>query len=135
MNERRFPRTIGSLEAIVAFVHEFVDAHGLGADLAYDLNLVVEELFTNFVKYGKDGRSDIRIALEANSERVTLVLQDFDVEGFDLTQAPPVDIGAPIAERRFGGLGIHFVKTLADDVRYEYENQTTTITVTKRLTR
>lgn len=133
MIERLFPRAVGSLDSIVSYVHEFVEARGLDSELAFDLDLIVEELFTNLVKYEHNARNDILIGLDSDAERVTLVLRDFDVDGFDLTQAGPVDVGAPLTERRRGGLGIHFVKTIADDVRYEYENRISTITVTKRL--
>ncbi len=133
MPERRFPRAVGSLDAIFAFVHQFVADRGLDPGLTYDLDVIVEELFTNLVKYGRDGRHEILVALEADPVAVTLVLKDFDVEGFDLTQARPVDTTAPLDARRPGGLGIHLVKRIADDVRYEYVDRVSTITVTKRI--
>ncbi len=36
---------------------------------------------------------------------VEVTLIDYDVEPFDVTQAPEVDIGAPIEEREPGGWG------------------------------
>jgi serine/threonine-protein kinase RsbW len=132
MVARRFPRALGSLEAIVGFVHGFVAERGLDPELAYDLDLIVEELFTNLVRH-EPGIHDIQIGLDTGNGRITVVIQDYDVDGYDLTQARPVDTGAPLEERRPGGLGIHFVKTIADDVRYEYADRTSTITVTKRI--
>lgn len=135
MIERRFPRAVASLRELVPFVHEFVAARGLDPELAYDLDLIVEELFTNILKYQRDGRQDLLVGLDSDAERVTLVIQDFDVQGFDPTQSPAVDVAAPLAERRPGGLGIHLVRAIAEDLRYEYENRTSSITVTKRLRR
>jgi serine/threonine-protein kinase RsbW len=97
------------------------------------LDLIVEELFTNLVKYGGNAREEIRIALDREPGRLVIVLQDFDSERFDLTQTKPVDIDAPLRERRPGGLGIHLVKRMADDVRYDYANRVSTITVIKRI--
>ena len=133
MVERRFPRAVGSLDAIFAFLGDFVAAQGLDLELKNDLDLIAEELFTNLVKYGPAAGQEIRIALDRVPGRLEFVVQDFDVEPFDLTQAKPVDVGAPLGERRPGGLGIHLVKRIADDVRYEYEDRTSTITVIKRL--
>jgi serine/threonine-protein kinase RsbW len=133
MLECRFPRAVGSLDAIFAFVHQFIADRSLDPELAYDLDLIIEELFTNLVKYGRDGRNDILVALDADPAKITVMLRDFDVEGFDPTQAKPVDTAAPLDERRPGGLGIHFVKRIADDVQYDYTNRTVTLTVTKRL--
>lgn len=37
--------------------------------------------------------------------------------------APEPDLTADIDERAIGGLGIHFVRKLADEVRYERTNE------------
>ena len=50
---RRFPRAVGSLPALVAFVREFFAARGMDADHAFDVDLVLEELFTNMVRHAK----------------------------------------------------------------------------------
>src|SRR6185436_5207799 len=52
MAVRRFPRDFASLEAIYAFVREFLAGHQLAGEHAWSLDLIVEELFTNVVKYG-----------------------------------------------------------------------------------
>ena len=133
MVERRFPRAVGSLDAIFAFVEEFIAARAIDPEHAYDVGLVIEELFTNMVRHSRDGRHEIAIGLDSDAVRITIVVRDFDVERWDITAAKPVDIGAPLAERRPGGLGIHFVKRIAEDLRYDYRDRTSTITVTKRL--
>jgi serine/threonine-protein kinase RsbW len=133
MLERRFPRAVGSLDAIFSFVHDFLAARGLDPELAFDLDLIAEELFTNQVKWGRADGPDILLGLDADAERVTLVVRDFDAERFDPTSAAPLDVGAPLEERRPGGLGIHLVRRIAEEVRYSYEDRVSTITVTKRL--
>ena len=133
MVERRFPRAVGSLDAIFAFIGDFVDARGLDPELKYDVGLAAEELFTNLVKYGRGEQRDICMALDAEPDRLVLVIQDFDADPFDVTQAEPPSFDAPPSERRRGGLGIHLVKQITDELRYEYANRTSTITVIKRL--
>ena len=41
------------------------------------------------------------------------MLRDFDVEPFDPTRAPQVDVGRPLGERPTGGLGLHLVRRIA----------------------
>lgn len=133
MAERQFRRSVASLEAIFAFVREFLSSQGIGEDTAFDVDLILEELFTNMVKYGRGGGPEIAIALDWTDSTLTLRLRDFGVEPFDPTAAPAVDTGRPISERRAGGLGIHLVRRMADRLEYAYEDRCSTITVTKRL--
>jgi anti-sigma regulatory factor (Ser/Thr protein kinase) len=120
---------MASLEAIVAYVREFLAQEGLDEDAASDLDLVLEELFTNLVKYGRGARGDVEIALEPGAQGVTAELREFDAEPFDPTQLPEVDVHRPIAERRPGGLGVHFIRSLTKTFRYDYRDRVGVITV------
>jgi serine/threonine-protein kinase RsbW len=60
------------------------------------------------------------VRLQALDGGVELTLIDHDVEPFDITRAPDVDIGKPIEEREPGGLGLHLVRRMADRVDYDY---------------
>lgn len=141
MIERRFQRNLRSLESIVGFVNEFLGAQCAqdtpwpGADAAYDVHLMIEELFTNMVKYGGASREDIEIGLAWEAPWLTVRLRDFDVERFDVTQAPRADLRQPVEQRRQGGLGLHFVQRVADGLAYEWVDRVSTITITKRLGR
>jgi anti-sigma regulatory factor (Ser/Thr protein kinase) len=58
---RTFGRSFDSLEDIFAFTSEFFGRHGLDRDLLPTVDLIVEELFTNMVKYSPGGAPSIRI--------------------------------------------------------------------------
>lgn len=133
MLERRFGRSLGSLDAIFAFVAAFLASDGIDRRHAFEIDLIIEELFTNMVKYSTDGRQEVAITLERRGDTVTIVLRDFDVEPFDVSRAPRADVERPIAERAPGGLGLHLVRQLADSIAYEYRDRTSTIAVTRRL--
>jgi len=133
MMEGRFKRDIASLDAIFDFVAEFLAQQEIPPDNSFYANLVIEELFTNMVKYSKDGIQDIAIRLDRDGQRLVISLMDFNVEAFDITQSREVDVDRPMSERKAGGLGIHFVKQVADSVHYEYKDRNSTITVTKRI--
>jgi len=132
MVERRFPKDVASLGAIYGFVREFLAERGIGPEAAYDVDLIAEELFTNMVKYGRGGESEISIALDWSAPTLTFCIRDFGAERFDPTEAPEVDTTRPIEERRAGGLGIHLVRRIADHLSYAYD-QGNTIRIMKRL--
>jgi anti-sigma regulatory factor (Ser/Thr protein kinase) len=129
---RTFPRQMASIASLVDFVREFLLQEGLPEDAAFDLDLVIEELFTNLVKYGTGSRGDVDVGLESTATGVVLTLREYDADRYDPTAAPDVDIHRPIEDRRPGGLGIHLVRQLSTDFRYEWQDRTGLITVTMK---
>ena len=77
---RSFPRQMASLQGIVAYLREFLAAEGLDEGVAYDVDLVLEELFTNLVKYGRGARGDVEITLSNEGGRVTAELREYDAD-------------------------------------------------------
>lgn len=132
MHERRFPRTIGSLDAIFAFIAEFLRERRLDSAHAFDLDLIAEELFTNMVKYG-GGEADVALALRHEGDTVTLVFRDFDGDPYDVTRPSRLPADVPLPEQRSGGRGLHLVQRLADGLDYHHDGRIGTITVRKRL--
>jgi anti-sigma regulatory factor (Ser/Thr protein kinase) len=130
--ERSFRRENASLEAIVDFVREFTSEECLGDSLAFDMDLVLEELFTNQVKYGGAAHGDITIRLERAGHGVVMTILDYDAQPFDPTLAPQANVARTVEEYRPGGLGIHFVRQLSERFDYEYRDRVCTITVTLR---
>jgi serine/threonine-protein kinase RsbW len=133
--ERYFKKDMSSLGAIFSFLDESL-AH-LAPDEAtnFVVNLATEELFTNMVKYSKESRNDIAISVEGDGRRVIVRLTDTDVEPFDIRMAKQVDTGLHLEQRRVGGLGIHIVRQLVDDIQYEYVDRCSKITFIKQLER
>lgn len=129
--EQTFDRRIDALEEIAAFVDSFVASARLGDQESFDLNLIVEELFTNMVKYNSEGTHPVSVRLDRKGDELVICLTDTDVERFDITEAPPVDTTLPLEARKIGGLGLHFIRQIADRITYEYKNRNSRITVIK----
>jgi len=119
---RAFRRSFDALPEIFGFTAGFFARQGVDRGILAPVDFVVEELFTNMVKYGAaaDPRSEVRIEIEAVEGGVEVVLVDSGVEPFDVTRVPDADTGAPIEERRPGGLGLHLTRRLVDSWDYEY---------------
>lgn len=131
--QRYFRRSFDSLEAVFGFIEDFFRAKALDPGTREPVNFIVEELFTNMVKYNPGNQHDIAISLGCTPLALTVRLTDFDVEPFDVTRAPAVDIDKPLAERQIGGLGLHLVRKMADTLRYEFADRRSTITFTMAL--
>jgi sigma-B regulation protein RsbU (phosphoserine phosphatase) len=116
---RAFARSFDQLEALFAFTKEHVGSE----ELRRTVDFVLEELFTNVVKYGRRGESPVSIDIRVYPGGVQVGLTDDDADFFDVTAAPEVDVNRPIEERRPGGLGIHLVRKLVDSIDYEYDRE------------
>jgi serine/threonine-protein kinase RsbW len=132
---RSFDREIPALDGIFDFVGAFIARHELDERTAFSLNLIVEELFTNFVRHNEGGGEQIVLAIEKNNNTIRIELVDDGVEPFDPDTVAEVPVRAGIDERRPGGLGIHLIRTMVDSLHYDYEteNRRLRVSVTKTL--
>ena len=120
MSERAsFARRIDALAEIFAFTTAAFESQGVPAALRADVDFVLEELFTNIVKYGR-GKAPVAIEIAAIPGGVEVTLTEPEADRFDVTKAPPVDITLPAVQRRPGGLGLHLIPRLVDSVKYDY---------------
>jgi len=124
---RRFPRAVGALPDLVAFVREFFADCGWNVEHAYDADLVLEELFTNMVRHAR-GAPEIEVALNHEGATLTLRLRDEGGEPWDPSRVPPPQLDRPLHERRPGGLGLHFIRQLTRDLRFDHVDGTTVVT-------
>ena len=75
---------------------------------------------------------DMTVTIESDDDEVRVRIVD-DGDPFNpLEDAPDPDTDSALAERRVGGLGVHFVKTLVDDVRYWRDDNKNHVALSKR---
>ena len=131
---REFERSFDSIPALVAFTAEAFSMFEIDPRLLPIVDLAVEELFTNMVKYGTESNAAVWIDVTAIDGGVELTLIDRDVEPFDITRSAEVDIHALIAQREPGGLGLHLIRRMADSVEYEYAKESRQSRIRLRIT-
>ena len=132
--ERKFKREINALDDVFDFVENYSSANAIDPAFLFSIKFVIEELFTNMVKYNvSDSQSDISIGLQKENHRLVIQLIDYDVDAFDMSGAKDADITQSLQERKIGGLGIHLVKKMVDAIDYEYVDRKSIITLTKNL--
>jgi anti-sigma regulatory factor (Ser/Thr protein kinase) len=133
MEQRSFPRSAACLPEIFDFIDAFFAKAGIADEHRLPIHFVVEELFTNLVKYSQGGTRDISLELKREPARLAVSLTDFDVPKFDIRAVADVDVTKDIKDRKPGGLGIHLIKQMVDDVGYEYVDGRSTTTFFKAL--
>jgi sigma-B regulation protein RsbU (phosphoserine phosphatase) len=114
---------LSELQRLNQSVTEFAERHGLSSELVFRLNLVLEEIITNVISYGyEDGlEHEISVRLSWQDRSIKVEVED-DGRPFNPLEAPQADIGKPLAEREVGGLGIHLVREMMDELKYRREN-------------
>src|SRR6188768_4102120 len=118
---RDFPRRFEAIDDIVAFTAGTFEALGIDPGLRTPVDLALEELFTNVVKYDEGGGAPVRIALARTADGVEATIIVDGVARFDPAEGPEVDVALPIERRRPGGLGLHLVRQFADSLEYDYD--------------
>ncbi len=135
VDDRTFPKALASLDGIFAHLESFYRSELIDARTSLSLSLVVEEIFTNLVRYNTVSRNPIVLRIEREGDQVRLELIDHDVDRFDPSTLPEVNVDAPMAERKPGGLGLHLVRAIVDHISFEYEDRVMRIAVVKNLER
>lgn len=117
-----FPARPDSLRDARAFLEAFCADCGLGREPCLKLNLVVEELFTNTVKYGtrKDSAGPVWIALEAGNGAIRVTYEDHTPPFNPFARARREALAAQAGEHREGGLGVLLAHGFAIDSDYTY---------------
>ena len=126
--------TIAEIEKVVDFVDRFGAAHAIPQGVTNDLNLCLDELLNNTISYGYEDQGPHSIAIDLSLANNLLIakIQD-DAIPFDPCQAAFTAPDAPLQSRKVGGLGIHFVKTLIDELGYMRVGRHNVVTITKKL--
>ena len=111
----------------VQALEEYCQKEKISSAKIFDLELSLEELVVNSFRHGnKDG--PIKVDLEIQREKITVIIEDFAPHFNILKDTPPPPEGN-LMERSIGGLGVHLVKKLADSVDYTPLKQGNRITL------
>ncbi|HEX3973275.1 MAG TPA: ATP-binding protein [Stellaceae bacterium] len=130
----RIVNDLAELSRVAEGVEEFCANQAIPAACAFKLNVALEELLTNTISYGydDDGRHEIAIDIAREGETIVTEISD-DGHAFDPLNAPPPDLDSAIEDRRIGGLGVHLVRTMMDDVAYAYRDGRNHVTLRKKI--
>ena len=116
------PQEEGQLGDLVAAIDGVLAREGVPAPVAHDVQLVAEEVVCNALDYGRiEGREhEISVGIAIRDGVITLEFRD-DCVAFNPLEQPDPDLEADIEDRPIGGLGVHLIRQLAEEVSYRRE--------------
>ena len=131
------PRDTAAIPDLADDIAAYCEAARVTAADVHAINLALDELLTNVIDYGLDGVEAPRIAVALQIEPDRLIAQVTDNgAAFDpFSEVAEPDLDAALADRPIGGLGVHLVVTMMDEVRYAYEDNLNRITLIKKRSR
>jgi sigma-B regulation protein RsbU (phosphoserine phosphatase) len=87
-----------------------------------DVQLAVEEACINIVRHGYRGmQGAISIAIDFKENDLAVTIED-NAPQFDPTQFKKPSFPDDLKQRPIGGLGIHLIKSLVDEMNYEFQD-------------
>jgi serine/threonine-protein kinase RsbW len=130
----RFEADSENLSHIRRFVQEKATALGADTEAVGDLLIAANEAAANIVAHGYQGRSGvIDVEVTQKGDYLEVLLRD-QAQPFDPTTIPPPDTTVPLEQRPYGGMGMHLIRELLDNVTYRFTPQgENELVLTKRL--
>lgn len=106
------------------FVSRHAEEHGFSAQKVADIQLAVDEAYTNIIKhaYNNDSSKQVLINLEFDEEKMIVTLTDQGM-GFDIEKYKKPNLKKQIERKKRGGMGVYLIRKLMDDVTYHVKNQ------------
>ena len=128
------PGTMDAIHPATVQAEAWLVKQQVSFEAMYLVSLAIEELVTNCIKYGYKDAKDHTIDFVLNVEDGTLRMDVIDDGNpFNPLDAPRPDLTLPPERRPIGGLGLHLLRELADDMRYERRDGTNRLSMTKRM--
>ena len=113
---------------------DFLAARGVPTAIGYRFNITFDELLSNIISYAytDDDEHEIDIKVELSGDRLIVTISDDGIPYNPFSTATP-DTSLSVEEREIGGLGIHLVRNLMEEVSYQRKTGRNVITSVHRL--
>ena len=125
---------ITEIDRVNASFNEFADHQRIPSTIRQKVNMLFDELLNNIISYAFDDEAEheIEIRVELVQQLLSITIADDGIP-FDPFALPDPDTSLPLEERGIGGLGIHLVRKVMDEVGYERLGARNVVTLVKRL--
>ena len=107
---------------------------GLSKKMVFEINLALDELFTNIISYGYKDEEEhvIKVTITPQNEELCLCIEDDGVP-FNPIDFETTDVACSVENCKIGGLGIHIMRKLMDEICYERCKDKNVLTLKKQL--
>ncbi len=135
-----FPARYDVIASICEFVQAGAEAAGFGEDEQFRVQLACDEACTNIIEhaYGGENQGEIEVKVQATTGTLTIELHDngqsFDPENQpELNRPLKIKTEEDLERLQAGGLGLHFMRTIMDEVRFHFDvREGNTLVMVKR---
>lgn len=111
--------SLDAINLVTEYVDNRLNTFHISTSVRNKVQISVDEIFSNIVKYGNATRVEIRFGFE--EERLVITILDNGAP-FDPTKVEMPDTTLSAEDREIGGLGIFLVKKLSSSISYENKN-------------
>ena len=123
---------MSELPRLIDFVETACDEAAINPELRFELTLAVEEAASNVIEHGYKGSGGkLQVLFRVENGDVIVELRD-QAKPFKPGKVGRPDETIPLEERPLGGLGLHLMHELMDEVRYETLPDGNLLTMIKR---
>ena len=125
---------LSELDNLCRHLETFGQKTGLSKKFVFEVNLVLDELFTNIISYGFDDGCEhvIKVTITPENGGLCLYIED-DGKPFNPIEFETPDVSCSVEECKIGGLGIHIMKKLMDEVCYARCENKNMLTLKKKI--
>ena len=125
---------IEELNKLEPFLNGIFERENLDMSMLPQIDLALEEAVTNIIMYaypeGEKGTAELTV--EVADGQISATLIDSGTP-FNPLQQQEANLDVSLEERKIGGLGIHLIKEIMDEVDYAYEEGRNLLRMKKRL--
>jgi anti-sigma regulatory factor (Ser/Thr protein kinase) len=113
---------------------KFAEEHGVPVEVGRRISVLFDDLLNNVISYAfPDGEvHEIEIRTELATKRLTVTISDDGIPFNPLIASTP-DTSLPLDKRALGGLGIHLIRNLVDDMSYQRRIDRNVLTLVKHI--
>jgi sigma-B regulation protein RsbU (phosphoserine phosphatase) len=125
---------LAEIERVLDEVDGLTGPWGCSPETAFDVRVALEEILVNINRYAAADETAVEIVLSitADPQGVRAVISDSG-RPFNPLSAAAADPKRQRAERKIGGLGLHFVRNLVDELSYQRQNGRNVLTFLKKI--
>jgi anti-anti-sigma factor len=120
------------IPSVTAFVEEAASAAGLDDDAAFHCKMAVDEACTNVIEHAYGGEDKGAIQVTCLIEPGTCKIEIIDHgQEFDPSVVPHPQMSPDLEDVEPGGIGLHLMRKMMDDVQFHFEHERNVLTMVK----
>ena len=120
-------------ERLSKIIEDFAEGKNFSLKFLFEIDVALDEILTNIISYAYNDKAEhkILVRLFFLEDGLKIQIKDKGIAFNPLEKAEP-DITKSVMERPIGGLGIHMVRKLVDELKYKRENNKNILTLIKK---